>query len=74
MKRLSGISMLSYAFASAMLINAAFQNAVAAASEAAGIQTIQAQPRFRLAQNEGAAAVTDTYAALEALILSLIHI
>ena len=53
-----------------MLINAAFvsQNAVAASSEAAGIQTIQAQPRFRLAQNEGAAAVTDPYAALEALI------
>jgi len=62
--------MLSCAFASAMLINAAFlrQNAVAASSEAAGIQTIQAQPRFRLAQNEGAAAVTDPYAALEALI------
>ena len=53
-----------------MLINAAFlsQNAVAASSEAAGVQTIQAQPRFRLAQNEGAAAVTDPYAALEALI------
>ena len=53
-----------------MLINAAFlsQNAVAASSEAAGIQTIQAQPRFRLAQNEGAAAETDANAALEALI------
>ena len=53
-----------------MLINAAFlsQNAVAASSEAAGIQTIQAQPRFRLAQNEGAAAETDPNAALEALI------
>src|SRR6476659_522982 len=62
--------MLSCAFASAMLINAGFlsQNAVAASSEAAGIQTIQAQPRFRLAQNEGAAAVTDPFAALEALI------
>ena len=61
--------MFACAFASAMLINAAYlsQNAVAA-SEAAGIQTIQAQPRFRLAQNEGAAAVTDPYTALEALI------
>src|SRR6476660_15927 len=62
--------MLSCAFASAMLINAGFlsQNTVAASSEAAGIQTIQRQPRFRLAQNEGAAAVTDPYVALEALI------
>ena len=70
MKRLSGISMLSCAFASAMLINAAFlsQNAVAASSEAAEIQTIQAQPRFRLAQNKGAAAETDANAALESLI------
>jgi nitrate/TMAO reductase-like tetraheme cytochrome c subunit len=62
--------MLSCALASAMLISAAFlsQNAVAASSEAAGIQAMQAQPRFRLAQNKGAAAVTDPYAALEALI------
>ena len=44
-KRLSGISMLSCAFASAMLLS---QNTVA--------------------QNEGAAAVTDPYAALDALI------
>jgi nitrate/TMAO reductase-like tetraheme cytochrome c subunit len=51
-KRLSGISMLSCAFASALLINAAFL-----------IQTTVAQN-----QNEGAAAVTDPYAALEALI------
>ena len=53
-----------------MLINAAFlsQNAVAASSEAAGIQSIQAQPRLKLAQNEGAAAATDPYAALETLI------
>src|SRR5262245_24229801 len=61
--------MFACAFASAMMINGAFlsQNAVAA-SEAARIQTIQAQPRFRLVQNEGAAAATDPYAALEALI------
>ena len=53
-----------------MLINAAFigQNTVAASSEAAGIQTIQASPGLRLAQKEGAAAVTDPFAALEALI------
>ena len=70
MKPLIGISMLSCAFASAMLISAAFlsQNAVATSSEAAGIQTIQAQPSFRLAQNKGAAAETDANAALEALI------
>ena len=69
-KRISGIAMLSCAFASAMPISAAFlsQNAVAASSEAAGIQTIRAQSRFRLAQNEGAAAETDANAALEALI------
>ena len=70
MKQFSGISMLSCAFASAMLISAAFlsQNAVAASSEAAGSQTIKAQPRFRLAENKGAAAVTDPYAALKTLI------
>ena len=53
-----------------MLISAAFvnHNVGAAPREAAGIQTIQAQPRFRLAQNEGAAAVTNSNAALEALI------
>ena len=69
-KRISGIAMLSCAFASAMPISAAFvsQNAGAASSEAAGIQTIRAQTRFRLAQNEGAAAETDAKAALEALI------
>ena len=70
MKPLIGISMLSCAFASAMLISAAFlsQNAVATSSEGAGIKTIQAQPSFRLAQNKGAAAETDANAALEALI------
>ncbi len=44
------------------------ENAVAALSEAAGLQTQQAQPRLRLAQNKGAAAETDADAALEALI------
>ena len=70
MKPLIGISMLSCAFASAMLISAAFlsQSAVATSSQGAGIQTIQAQPSFRLAQNKGAAAETDANAALEALI------
>ena len=53
-----------------MLISAAFlsQNAVAASSEAAGIPTGQARPGLRLAENKGAAAVTDVNAALEALI------
>ena len=70
MKPLIGISMLSCAFASAMLISAAFlsQNAVATSGEGAGIKTIQAQPSFRLAQNKGAVAETDANAALEALI------
>ena len=70
MKRLSGIAVLCCAFASAMLINAAFlsQNAVAAPSEAAEIQSIQAQSRLRLAQNKEAAAETDANAALESLI------
>jgi nitrate/TMAO reductase-like tetraheme cytochrome c subunit len=49
-QRLSGISVLSCAFASAVLINAAFPS----------------QNTF--AQDDGAAAVTDPYAALEALI------
>ena len=70
MKQFSGISMLSRAFAGAVLISAAFlgQNAVAASSEAAGSQTLKAQPRFKLAENKGAAAVTDPYAALKTLI------
>ena len=70
MKPLIGISMLSCAFASAMLISAAFlsQSAVATSSQGAGIQTIQAQPSSRLAQNKGAVAETDANAALEALI------
>ena len=62
--------MLSRAFAGAVLISAAFlgQNAVAASSEAAGSQTLKAQPRFKLAENKGAAAVTDPYATLKTLI------
>src|SRR5262249_1056438 len=61
-KRLSDISMLSCAFASAILSHASFlsQNAVAGSSEAGQTQTIQAQPRLRLAQNTGAAGKTDT--------------
>ena len=45
--------MLSCAFASAILSHAAFlcQNAVAGSSEAGQTQTVQAQPRLRLAQN-----------------------
>ena len=70
MKPLIGVSMLSCAFASAMLISAAFlsQSAVATSSQGAGIQTIQTQPSSRLVQNKGAAAETDANAALEALI------
>ncbi len=66
MKRLSDISMLSCAFASATLIHAAFlsQNAVAGSSEAVQTQTIQAQARLRLAQAQG----VDAHTALEALI------
>jgi nitrate/TMAO reductase-like tetraheme cytochrome c subunit len=58
------------AFASAILVSAAFLNLEvgAAPREAAGNQTLQAQPRLRLAQNEGAAAVINPNAALEALI------
>ena len=70
MNRLAGITMLCCAFASAMLIDAAVlsQNIVAAPTEAAGIQTREAQPKIRLAENEGAATAIDTNAALEALI------
>ncbi len=70
MKRLSGISVLSCAFASAMLMSPAFlsQNAVAGSSEAVGTQTVQAQPGLRLAENQGAAGETDAHATLEALI------
>ena len=52
MKRLSGFSMLSCAFASAMLIYAAFlgQNAVAGVQR--GWRIRQAQPRLRLAQRQ----------------------
>jgi nitrate/TMAO reductase-like tetraheme cytochrome c subunit len=57
------------ALASAMLISAFLNHNVGAAPrEAAAIQAIKAQPRLRLVQNEGAAAVIDTNAALEALI------
>src|SRR5215467_13554270 len=61
-KRLSDISMLSCAFASAILSHAAFlsQNAVAGSREAGQTQTVQAQPRLRLAQNSGAAGKTGT--------------
>ena len=70
MDRLSGISILSCAFASAVLIGAAFlsQNAVADFSESASTKTVQAEPRIRLAQNERAATQADAKAALEALI------
>jgi len=53
-----------------MLSHASFlsQNAVAGSSEAGQTQTIQAQPRLRLAQNTGGAGKTDANAALEALI------
>ena len=63
MKRLSGFAMLSCAFASAMLMCAAFlrQNAVAGSI---GAVRSEAQPRLILAQ----AGETDSNAALEALI------
>ena len=53
-----------------MLIGPAFpsQNAVAPSGDAARTQTVLSQPSFRLAQNEGATAETDPYAALEILI------
>src|SRR5262245_17612747 len=49
-------AMVSCAFASAILSHPAFlsQNAVAGSSEAGQTQTVQAQPRLRLAQNTGA--------------------
>ncbi len=73
MKRLSGISMLSSTFASAILIHAAFlsQNAVAASNEAAGTQIVQEQPRLRLAQAaqiDAHAEQIGAHAELEALI------
>lgn len=57
-KRLSDISLLSFAFASAILSHTAFlsQNAAAGPNEAGQAQTVQAQPR--LAQNTGAAGKT----------------
>ena len=63
-------AMLSCAFASAILSQAAFlsQNAVAGSSEAGQTQTVHAQPGLRLAQNTGAAGNTDANAALQALI------
>ena len=66
MKRLSGISIVSCAFASATLIHAAFlsQNAVAGSSEAVGTQTVQAQPGLKFAQ----AGQFDAHTALQALI------
>src|SRR5262245_48808026 len=69
-KRLSDISMLSCAFVSAILGYTAFlsQNGVAGSSEVEWAQSVQAQPRLRLAQNTGAAGKTDPNAALEALI------
>ncbi len=70
MKRLSGISVLSGAFASAMLISATIpgQNAAAGSSEVVGTQAGQSQPGLRLAENNGPAAVIDAHAGLEALI------
>ena len=63
-------AMLSCAFAGAILSHGAFlsQNAVAGFSEAGQTQTIQAQPRLRLAQNTGAVEKVDPHAALEALV------
>ena len=55
-------AMLSCAFASAILSHTALlsQNAVAESGEAGQTQTVQAQPRLRLAQNTGAAGKTGT--------------
>ena len=62
--------MLSCAFASAILIDAAFlsQSAVAGPTEAVQTQTVQTQPRFQLAQNNAAPGEIDAHVALEALI------
>ena len=70
MKRLSGLSLLSCALASGVLMYAAFlgQNAVAGSSEVVRSQTVQAPPGLRLAEDKQAAAATDANAALEALI------
>jgi hypothetical protein len=70
MKQLSGISMLSCVFKSALLILAAFtsQYAVAGPSAVVRTQTVQAQPGLRVAENNEAAAATDANAALEILI------
>jgi nitrate/TMAO reductase-like tetraheme cytochrome c subunit len=71
MKRLSGISMLSCAFAGALLIDAAFrsQNAVSASSDAAETQTqtLQARLGLRLAEGNGAVSTPGANAAHEAL-------
>jgi nitrate/TMAO reductase-like tetraheme cytochrome c subunit len=55
-------AMLSCAFASAILSQTAFlsQNVVAGSSEGGQTQTVQAQPRLRLAQNTGAPGKTGT--------------
>jgi nitrate/TMAO reductase-like tetraheme cytochrome c subunit len=67
MKRLSGISVLSCALASATLIHAAIlsDTAVARPIEAVQTPTVKTQPKFQLAQNTDTA---DAKAALEALI------
>ncbi|HET9537480.1 MAG TPA: multiheme c-type cytochrome [Mesorhizobium sp.] len=63
-------AMVCCAFASTMSIDAAIlsHDTVAAPAEVAEIQTREAQPKVRLAQNEGAATATDANAALEAII------
>src|SRR5687767_7886647 len=55
-------AMRSCAFASALLTHTGLlnQHAVAEPGEAGQIQTVQAQPRLRLAQNTGAAGRTGT--------------
>ena len=61
MKRLFGLSVLSCALASGVLMYAVFlgQNAVAGSNGAVRTQTVQAPPGLRFAENERAAGKTD---------------
>ena len=70
MKRRPDVVLLSSAFACATLLVVAFpsQNAVAASGGIAGNPTKQAPLGWKLAENSGPTGVTDTNAALDALI------
>ena len=68
MERRARNSLLVCAFASGMLMGPAFPRQNAPFGDAARTQTVSPQPRFKLAQSDGATAETDPYAALEILI------